>query len=63
MMNLIIRLPEVLRLTGLVRSTIYRKIADDTFPRRVRLGVRAVGWGEAEVQTGLESLRHERKNS
>ena len=55
MMNLIIRLPEVLRLTGLVRSTIYRKIADDTFPRRLRLEVRAVGWGEAEVQTGLES--------
>ena len=32
MVSRIIRLPSVLELTGLSRSTIYQKIADGTFP-------------------------------
>ncbi|UOR15832.1 AlpA family phage regulatory protein [Qipengyuania aquimaris] len=42
----LIRLPEVLSKTGHSRSRLY---ADDTFPRRVRLGARGVAWVEAEV--------------
>ncbi|MEZ8743400.1 MULTISPECIES: helix-turn-helix transcriptional regulator [unclassified Vibrio] len=40
----IIRLPEVMRITGLSRPTIYRRIAEGTFPKRVSLGERAVGF-------------------
>ena len=38
------RLPEVLRQTGLSRSTIYEMISRGDFPRQIQLGRRAVGW-------------------
>ena len=37
-----LRMPTVMRITGLGRSTIYRLIADQKFPSPVRLGPRAV---------------------
>jgi prophage regulatory protein len=40
--------------TGLSRSTIYRRVAEGTFPKPVNLGGRAVGWIAAEVQDWLE---------
>jgi prophage regulatory protein len=43
------RLPEVLRQTGLSRSTIYELISRDEFPRQIQLGRRAVGWIAADV--------------
>jgi len=45
----ILRLPEVIRLTGLDRSTIYRLPAVGQFPPPVQLSVRAVGWRRADV--------------
>jgi prophage regulatory protein len=44
-----IRLPEVRRLTGLSKSTVYRLIDQDRFPRPVPLGLRTVGWVQHEV--------------
>ena len=38
--------------TGISRSTIYLRIAQGTFPKPVSLGERAVGWLEAEVNSG-----------
>ncbi|MEZ9501147.1 helix-turn-helix transcriptional regulator [Vibrio sp. 10N.286.51.B11] len=52
----IIRLPEVIRLTGLSRPTIYRRIAEGKFPNRVLLGERAVGFKLHEVIEWIESL-------
>jgi prophage regulatory protein len=49
----VVRLPEVRRMTGLGRSTIYRLQADHHFPQRIKLGIRAVGWLEHEVQEWL----------
>ena len=43
------RLPVVMRRTGLGRSTIYKKIADGEFPRQIKLGDRAVGWLDDEI--------------
>jgi len=45
----ILRLPEVMRLTGLGRSTIYRLLAVGQFPAPVQLSVRAVGWRRTDV--------------
>lgn len=45
----IIRLKDVIDSTGLGRSTIYKYIADGLFPKPISLGVRCVGWVEAEV--------------
>ncbi len=39
----IIRLKEVIDSTGLARSTIYKYIAEGTFPKPVSLGDRCVG--------------------
>lgn len=46
----IIKLTEVIRITGLSRSSIYRKLNEKSFPVPVPLGHKAVGWVEDEVQ-------------
>ena len=57
----ILRLPQVCKVTGLGRSMIYQLEAERRFPSRVRIGLRAVGWIEAEVQTWLaEQIRRSR---
>ena len=44
------RLPSVLEITGLSRSTIYELITKDRFPKQFNLtGARSVGWLAAEV--------------
>jgi len=40
-------------MTGLGRSMIYQMESEERFPRRVNIGVRAVGWVESEVQDWL----------
>jgi prophage regulatory protein len=49
----ILRRREVQARTGLSRSTIYQRVSDGTFPRPVKLGGRAVGWLDAEIQVWL----------
>lgn len=51
--NRIIRRREVEHRTGLSRSSIYLGIAEGTFPPPVKLGVRAVGWVDAEISAWL----------
>lgn len=45
----IIRLKTVLARTGLSRSTLYRKIADGTFPAQIRISVHGAGWHESAI--------------
>lgn len=45
----IIRLQTVLARTGLSRSTLYRKIAEGTFPRQVKISVHGAGWHESAI--------------
>jgi predicted DNA-binding transcriptional regulator AlpA len=45
----ILRLAEVQERTGECTSSIYAKMASGEFPRAVKLGKRAVGWIEAEI--------------
>jgi prophage regulatory protein len=49
------RLPVVLDVTGLGRSTIYRWIADGSFPPPVRLGPRAVAWRWSDLDRWTQS--------
>ncbi|EJE4211378.1 TPA: AlpA family transcriptional regulator [Vibrio cholerae] len=46
----LIRFREVLAMTGLSRSSMYRFIEENQFPAQVQLGGRAVAWVESEVQ-------------
>jgi len=60
----ILRLPEVKARIGLSRSTIYKRVAEGTFPKAVCLGGRAVGWIEAEIQAWLKDrIQTSRQNS
>jgi prophage regulatory protein len=49
----ILRLPQVCEVTGLCRSMIYQLEADLRFPQRVKIGIRAVGWLDNEVNAWL----------
>lgn len=44
-----LRLGDVMRLTGLGRSTIYAAIKTRAFPAPVRISTRAVAWRETEL--------------
>jgi prophage regulatory protein len=46
----IVRLKEVIDLTGLARSTIYKYIGKNIFPKRVSLGDRCVGWLLSDIE-------------
>jgi len=50
-----LRLPEVISITGLGRSSIYRGVASRSFPSPYKLGARAVGWLRSEVIAWLMS--------
>ena len=54
-MSGILRLPAVLELTGLSRTTIWRMVKRGEFPQPVALGARARGWRASEVQEWMNS--------
>lgn len=49
----LLRLPQVCSLCGLKRSSIYRMIADGTFPAPVPIGQRARAWSSAEISAWI----------
>ena len=51
----IIRAKEVVELTGLSRTTLWRMEKSGKFPNRVSLGVGSVGWRFSEVNEWLNS--------
>jgi prophage regulatory protein len=52
---LFLRMPTVMQMTGLGRSTIYRMMAESRFPRPVRLGTRAVAWRRTDLDLWSEA--------
>jgi prophage regulatory protein len=50
-----LRLPSVVRRTGLARSTIYRLISEREFPPPVKLAGRAVGWRRSDLDRWSEA--------
>ena len=44
-----LRLPEVLQMTGLSTSTVYRWMTEGTFPKQIQLGSRSVVWLKSAV--------------
>lgn len=59
----IIRLQDVMASTGLARSTIYKYIHADTFPKPVPLGGRTVGWVETEIEDWILEKIEERDHA
>ncbi len=50
-----LRIDEVMSVTGLSQSTIYRLEQAGQFPQRLKLSERAVAWREEEVRGWMES--------
>ena len=54
----ILRTPEVLKITRLGRTTLWRRVRSGDFPRPLRLGgpkSRAVGWKREAVEAWVNS--------
>ena len=49
----IFRLPDVIKATGLSRSSIYLFIKEERFPKPINLGLRSVGWLESEIEAWI----------
>ncbi len=49
MSHTILRLADVKQRTGLSRSTLYLRMANNEFPAPISLGGRAVGWLEQDI--------------
>ncbi|WP_191939554.1 AlpA family transcriptional regulator [Pantoea agglomerans] len=60
----LIRMPEVLSKTGFKKSWIYQLISNNSFPKPIKMGPRAVAFVEAEVdQWVLERINEARLNN
>ncbi|WP_420589216.1 helix-turn-helix transcriptional regulator [Bacterioplanoides sp.] len=58
----ILRLPEVQKLVGLSRTTLYDRMAAGEFPRPIKLGgpnSRSVGWPESLVTQWIQQKAKE----
>jgi prophage regulatory protein len=52
---ILLRLPMVMRTTGLARSTIYKLISQNQFPVPIKLSTRAVAWLQSEIESWVSS--------
>ena len=59
----IIRLKTVLSRTGLSRSTIYRKIAEGSFPAQLKISTNGAGWHESDINRWVENPIEWRKRN
>lgn len=50
----IMRMAEVIKITGYGRASIYNFMSAGTFPKSKKLGLRAVGWNSQEVQAWID---------
>jgi prophage regulatory protein len=53
----LLRIRAVKETTGLSKNTIYGLIRHGSFPRPLRIGVKAVGWREADVHSWIAGLQ------
>jgi Predicted transcriptional regulator len=59
----ILRLSEVKARVGLSRSTIYLKIKEGSFPSPIKLGPRASGWLEREIDEWIAQQAKKSRNA
>ncbi|UZE97907.1 helix-turn-helix transcriptional regulator [Alkalimarinus alittae] len=52
----LLKIPQVTKITGLSRSTIYRLIKDGEFPGPIRITRRRVAWRQDDIQSWFDSI-------
>jgi prophage regulatory protein len=60
----IYRIKDVIKVTGLSRSTIYRLMDQDRFPKSIKLSQRIIGFLEEDIEQWIqeryqEGIKHE----
>lgn len=58
----LIRLPEVIKRTGISKTTIYELINEKRFPPQVKIGARAIAFIESEIDEWLVNLINTSRN-
>ena len=61
----ILRMPAIVSLTGLSRTTIYRKIKEGTFPAQLHISDHCSGWRASAIEHWIadpDSYRREKRN-
>lgn len=53
----ILRIRNVVQITGLPRSTIYRLMSQSMFPKNIKLSTVAVGWDMADIELWLSERK------
>ncbi len=51
-----LNIKQIMAITGLGRTTIWRRVQDKQFPAPRKLGPRRVAWLESEIQAWLKEL-------
>lgn len=51
----ILRINAVLQMTGLSRSTLYRKVQRGEFPKQIKLSERCAGWRQSAVAAWMRN--------
>ncbi len=52
----ILKVKDVAKDTGLSRPEIYRRVKLKEFPQPIKIGARAIGWVESEVQKYIKGM-------
>ena len=59
----LIRMPDVISLTGLSRSSIYFKMKKKEFPPKIQIGERSIAWLEADIYEWINDKLTKGKNN
>lgn len=62
MQHKFIRLPEVKQKTGLPKSSIYRQISENTFPKQISIGAKTVVWLESDINKWMDEKINQAAN-
>ena len=52
----LIRIKEVSHILGLAKSTIYRYLSEDNFPKPINIGARAVAWRRGDIEKWIDKF-------
>lgn len=53
----LLRLKEVIHITGMGRNTIYTRIREGRFPKQVKIGPKSVAWFQSDISAWMSALR------
>lgn len=60
MSDCLLRIKEVMKRTGLPRSSLYRYIKTGIFPAPIQIGPKAVAWPESKIDSWVEDRKEGR---